>query len=74
MLAIMYPHGLDRVNWSAKIFGLVTATIWQILNMKHLQWPETEIMWIEKLVKSFQGNLFLADFYPLEPMCAAKRT
>ena len=44
------------------------AIVWQILNMKHMQWSETGNIikyaetCLKKLVKSHQLNLLLADF------------
>ena len=50
------------------------ATVWQILNMKHMQRLKMEIMGIcwnlpEKLVKSHQVRLILDGFSHLEPLC-----
>ena len=60
-------------NW---LIILMPATVWQILNIKCLQWPETEVVWIfwiclENVVKSHQMNVFSAGFSHLEPVCGA---
>ena len=34
---------LESWNW---LITFIPATVWQILNMKCVQWPETEIVWI----------------------------
>ena len=52
----------------------MSTTIWQILNMKLIQWPEPEIIWtaencLEKFVKSHQVNLISADYSQFEPLC-----
>ena len=43
--------------------------------MKHMQFTEIEVLkparvWVKKLVKSHQLNLFLASSGHLEPLCA----
>ena len=50
------------------------ATIWQILNMKLIQWPELEIIqtaenFLEEFMKSHQVNLISADFRQFESLC-----
>ena len=57
--------------WNWRVI-LVPATIWQVLNMKCMEWPETEAFWIYRnFVKSFHVNLFLAGFTHLRPMCSS---
>ena len=58
-------------NW---LIILVPAAIWQLLNMKRMQFTEIEVnllkfCWKLKLVKSRQVNLFLANSGHLEPLC-----
>ena len=59
-------------NW---LIILMPATVWQILNLKQMQRPETETFqicwnWLQKIVKSNQVNLFSAEFSHLEPLWA----
>ena len=48
-------------NWRTILLHI---TVWRFLNMKHTQWPETEIMWLYcclgKFVKWFQVNHIFA--------------
>ena len=51
------------------------ATIWQVLNMKCAEWPETEASWkcrnfLEKIREITVGKIFLAGFSHLEPLCS----
>ena len=56
---------------------LLPATIWQVLNVKCTQSPETEIIEIswnflgKKIVKSQQVTLFCGEFYRFGAQCAA---
>ena len=58
-------------NWQI-IFA--PSTIWQVLNVKYSEWPETEAIWIcwnlqEKNCESLQVNLFLAGLGSFKLVC-----
>ena len=49
----------------------MSATVWEILEMKCVQWPETENMWIywnlfEKIREITSIELKFGGFYPFE--------
>ena len=53
---------------------LMPATLWQILNMKCMQWPETLIKWIwwnllEKTREITSSELIFGGFPRLKPLC-----
>ena len=56
---------------------LVSATIWQVFDVKYTEWPETEAIWIcknlneKKFMKSHHVNLFLAGFSSFKLVCGA---
>ena len=54
------------------LITLMPATVWHTLNMKYVQWPETETVNLLKFVwKKWwnQLNIFLAGFIHLKPQC-----
>ena len=64
---------LDWRNSSNWRIIVVTATIWQILDMQSMQWPETEIMWICRnfLVKTREITYFQRIVAFLESLCCS---
>ena len=72
------PKTRQKLDWNNReIDGayILMPSVWQILNLKLMQRPETEtfqICWIglQKIVKSNQVNLFSAEFSRLEPLWA----
>ena len=72
------PKTRQKLDWNNReIDGayILMPSVWQILNLKLMQRPETEtfqICWklLQKIVKSNQVNLFSAEFSHLEPLWA----
>ena len=60
-------------SWNRQII-LMPVTVWQVLNMKLIHLPETEMLkyglflFVREI--TLKWNIFLVDFSHLEPLCA----